>query len=93
MSLGCYDFLHDLGFTGERETACRGSGGAVISGTVSTRETSTQTLDTRLLCGPSFSFLCAKGESECSGSLLRDPQEMVGQCGRSRDATSHSLRG
>ena len=51
---GCYDFLHDLGFTGERETECRGSVGAVISSTVSTRETSTQTLDTRLLCGPSF---------------------------------------
>ena len=64
----------------------------MISGTVSTRKTSTQTLDTRLLCGPSFSFLCAKGESECSGSLLHDPQEMVGQCGRSRDTTSHSLR-
>ena len=77
-----YDFLHGLGFTGERETEVRGSRGAVISGTVSTRETSTQTPDTRLWCGPSFFFLCAKGESECSGSLLRDPQEMVEQCGR-----------
>ena len=88
---GCYDFLHDLGFTGEREIECRGSVGAVISSTVSTRETSTQTLDTRLLCGPSFFLFVRKGESECSGFLLRDPQEMVGQCGRSRDATSHSL--
>ena len=30
---GCYDFLHGHGFTCERETECRGSGGAVISAT------------------------------------------------------------
>ena len=72
---GCYDFLHGLGFTGEREIECRGSVGAVISSTVSTRETSTQTPDTRLLCGPSFPFCAQRGRASardpCCATLRR----------------------
>ena len=41
---------------------------------------STQTRDTRLQCDR---VPCAQGESACSGSLLRDLQEVVGHCGRS----------
>ena len=70
---GCYDFLHDLGFTGEREIECRGSVGAVISSTVSTRETSTQTLDTRLLRGPSFFLSVRKGRERVLGIPVARP--------------------
>ena len=45
----------------------------MISDTVSTRESGMQSLDTRLLCGPSFFFFARKGGERVLGIPIARP--------------------